>query len=99
MMVLEAINLSKEYRGGDGSTITVLDGVNLQVASGEMVAIVGASGAGKSTLLHLLGALDEPTSGQVIIAGTPLPQAPERAPGDLSVERRGSPSGVRGFRE
>ena len=61
MMVLQAIELGKEYRGGDGGTITVLDGVNLEVARGEMLAVVGASGAGKSTLLHLLGALDEPT--------------------------------------
>jgi lipoprotein-releasing system ATP-binding protein len=99
MMVLEAVNLSKEYRGGDGSTITVLDGVNLQVASGEMVAVIGASGAGKSTLLHLLGALDEPTGGEVVIAGTRLPRAPHPAPGDLSVERRSSTSGVRRFRE
>lgn len=73
MTVLEAVALAKEYRSGDGSTITVLDGVSLQVSRGEMVAIVGASGAGKSTLLHLLGALDEPTRGQVIVAGTPLP--------------------------
>ena len=63
MIVLEAVDLAKVYRGGDGGTITVLDGVNLQVARGEMVAIVGASGAGKSTLLHLLGALDQPTRG------------------------------------
>src|SRR5262249_57401266 len=67
MMVLEAVELGKEYRGGDGGTITVLDGVNLQVARGEMLAVVGASGAGKSTLLHLLGALDEPTRGEVFI--------------------------------
>ena len=69
MIVLEAVDLAKEYRGGDGGTISVLDGVDLQVARGEMVAVVGASGAGKSTLLHLLGALDVPTRGYVTIAG------------------------------
>jgi len=73
MMVLEAVELAKEYRGGDGGRITVLDGVDLQVRQGEMVAIVGASGAGKSTLLHLLGALDQPTRGTVTIAGRQLP--------------------------
>ena len=68
MTVLEATDLAKTYTGGDGGVITVLDGVNLQVARGEMVAIVGASGAGKSTLLHLLGALDRPTRGTISIA-------------------------------
>ena len=55
--------------GGDGGLLTVLDGVSLQVRRGEMVAVVGASGAGKSTLLHLLGALDRPTRGSVVIGG------------------------------
>jgi lipoprotein-releasing system ATP-binding protein len=69
MTVLEAIDLTKTFVGGDGGLITVLDGVNLQVARGEMVAIVGASGAGKSTLLQLVGALDRPTRGTVVIDG------------------------------
>src|SRR5215468_8171275 len=69
MIVLEAVDLTKVYVGGDGGSITVLDGVNLQVNRGQMVAVVGASGTGKSTLLHLLGALDAPTRGSVQIAG------------------------------
>jgi lipoprotein-releasing system ATP-binding protein len=69
MTVLEATNLAKSYRGGDGGLIAVLDGASLAVARGEMVAIVGASGAGKSTLLHILGALDLPDNGAVSIDG------------------------------
>lgn len=101
MMVLEALDLGKEYRGGDGGTITVLDGVNLQVARGEMVAVVGASGAGKSTLLHLLGALDEPTRGEVFINGVRLPGSRARAGSDVSSERGSSTSDtrVKRFRE
>ena len=69
MTILEAVDVVKSYRGGDGGTLHILNGATLSVARGEMVAIVGASGAGKSTLLHVLGALDRPTSGQVRIAG------------------------------
>jgi lipoprotein-releasing system ATP-binding protein len=72
MSVLEAEGLSKTYVGGDGGLITVLDAVDLQVDRGEMVAIIGSSGAGKSTLLHLLGALDRPTAGRVLIGGRAL---------------------------
>ena len=72
MTVLEAQALSKTYVGGDGGEIIVLDAVDLQIVRGEMVAIIGASGAGKSTLLHLLGALDRPTSGRILIGGRPL---------------------------
>jgi lipoprotein-releasing system ATP-binding protein len=69
MSVLEAVDVVRRYVGGDGSPLTVVDNVNLEVQQGEMVAIVGSSGAGKSTLLHLLGALDRPTAGHVTIAG------------------------------
>jgi lipoprotein-releasing system ATP-binding protein len=72
MTVLEARGLSKRYVGGDGGVITVLHGIDLAVERGEMVAVVGASGAGKSTLLHLLGALDVPSAGTVLIGGRPL---------------------------
>ena len=69
MSILEARDVVKSYRGGDGATLHILSGVTLAVARGEMVAVVGASGAGKSTLLHVLGALDRPTRGTVTIAG------------------------------
>ncbi len=77
MMVIEARDLAKSYRGGDGGLIHVLDGVDLAVRRGEMVAIVGASGAGKSTLLHVLGALDRPTRGSVLLDGEPLHGRPD----------------------
>jgi lipoprotein-releasing system ATP-binding protein len=72
MTVIEARDLAKSYVGGDGGLIHVLDGITLEVRRGEMIAVVGASGAGKSTLLHLLGALDRPTRGYVVIGGEPL---------------------------
>jgi lipoprotein-releasing system ATP-binding protein len=77
MMVIEARDVAKSYRGGDGGLIHVLDGVDLAVRRGEMVAIVGASGAGKSTLLHVLGALDRPTRGSVLLDGEPLHGRPD----------------------
>ena len=68
-VVVEASGLVKEFQGGDGGIIRVLDDVALTVRRGEMVAIVGASGAGKSTLLHLLGALERPSAGRVRLLG------------------------------
>ena len=72
MSVLQGIDLAKVFVGGDGGLLTVLDGVSLEVQQGEMVAIVGSSGAGKSTLLHVLGALDQPSRGRVVIGGVAL---------------------------
>jgi lipoprotein-releasing system ATP-binding protein len=73
--VLEAVDLVKEYTGGDGARLRILDGASLTIHRGEMVAIIGESGAGKSTLLHILGMLDRPSSGEVRIAGRPVQSA------------------------
>ncbi len=71
MNIIQTENLTKIY--GKGTTaVTALDHVNLQVKQGEFVAVMGPSGCGKSTLLHLLGGLDRPSEGQVLIEGTPL---------------------------
>jgi lipoprotein-releasing system ATP-binding protein len=67
--MLEATGVVKVFRGGDGGEVRVLEGVDLTVGRGEMVAIIGASGAGKSTLLHVLGALERPTAGDVRLNG------------------------------
>lgn len=68
MNVLETYNL-KKYYGNELNQIRALDGVDLQVKNKEFVAIMGASGSGKSTLLHMIGGLDKPTEGEVIING------------------------------
>ena len=71
MKILEVKNLRKEY--GQGETLVkALDGVNLSVEKGEFLAVVGSSGIGKSTLLHMMGGLDVPTSGEVIVDGRNL---------------------------
>jgi lipoprotein-releasing system ATP-binding protein len=83
MTVLEAHDVYKTYVGGDGNVLHVLNGVNLSVNRGEMIAIVGASGAGKSPLMHVLGALDKPTRGYVVIGGEPVHGRDETELGEL----------------
>lgn len=71
MAILVTQKLTKYY-GKDPNLVRALDGVNLQIQAGEFVAVVGASGSGKSTLLHLLGGLDKPTGGNVLVDGHDL---------------------------
>jgi putative ABC transport system ATP-binding protein len=68
LIILETKSLKKYYES-EANTVKAVDGVNLLVNEGEFVAIVGTSGSGKSTLLHLIGGLDRPTTGQVLIDG------------------------------
>lgn len=79
-IVLHCENLSKTFREGKWQ-VEVLKKINLTLHVGEMIAIVGASGSGKSTLLHLLGGLDKPTTGQVLVAGENIHQLSEREQG------------------
>ena len=67
--MLKVTNLRREFRGGDGSTITAVNDANFAVADGVFASVIGKSGAGKSTMLGLLGALDRPTSGSIEVAG------------------------------
>ncbi len=76
MEILQAKNLRKIYGSGENA-VHALDGVDLSVEKGEFVAVVGTSGSGKSTLLHMLGGLDRPTDGTVIIDGHDLSELKE----------------------
>lgn len=84
MNILEVQNLSKTYGKGEAQ-VRALDNVSFSVGKGEFIAIVGESGSGKSTLLNVVGALDNPTSGKVLIDGKDIFSMPEKK---LTVFRR-----------
>ena len=73
MAIIEVNQLTKVYGSGD-TAVKALDGVNLTIDAGKLVAVMGPSGCGKSTLLHLIGGLDRPTSGAVLIEGRDISQ-------------------------
>lgn len=84
MKILEVTNLSKTYGTGE-TQVKALDNVSFSVEQGEFVAIIGPSGSGKSTLLHILGGVDVPTSGSVVINGVDISNLDETA---LAIFRR-----------
>ena len=84
MNVLQTIEL-KKYYGTEPNITRALDGVNFSVEQGEFVAVVGTSGSGKSTLLHIMGGLDTPTSGSVIVRGDELAKKSDE---ELTIFRR-----------
>lgn len=84
MNILETEDLKKYYDMGE-IQVKALDGINLSVQKGEFLAVVGTSGSGKSTLLHMLGGLDVPTSGKVVVEGKDIS---EMAKDELTIFRR-----------
>ncbi len=84
MTILETKKLMKIYGSGD-TEVKALNGVDFKVESGEFVSIVGTSGSGKSTLLHMLGGLDRPTTGQVMVEGKDIFELKDEA---LTIFRR-----------
>ena len=82
--ILETVSLNKHYGKGEG-LVKAIDDTNIKIKEGEFVAIVGKSGSGKSTLLHMLGALDRPTSGKVLIDNNDISNMKEE---QLAVFRR-----------
>jgi len=77
--MISARGITRAFSDGEGGSLRVLDGVDLEVQAGEFVAVMGRSGSGKSTLLHILGGLDSEYGGEVTVAGTALRGLDDRA--------------------
>lgn len=84
MEILKVENVCKIYGKGE-TKVTALDGVSFSVEKGEFVSIVGQSGSGKSTLLHIIGGVDKPTSGRIIVDGKEVLQKSQE---ELAIYRR-----------
>lgn len=87
-LVVQCESLGRTYDDGDRS-VTVLENINFTLGAGEKIAVIGASGSGKSTLLNLLGGLDNPTTGRVLMAGQDLATLAEKALCELRNRRLG----------
>ena len=88
MALIELTDVTKLYRVGE-QEIRALDGINLTIESGEYCAIIGPSGSGKSTLMHLLGCLDTPTTGRMILDGVDVSRAGENKLSEMRNSRIG----------
>jgi putative ABC transport system ATP-binding protein len=86
--MFELNNVTKTYKGKRG-LVKAADGINLTISAGEMISIQGPTGGGKSTLLQLLGALEKPTSGSLVIAGETLDKLGDRGLADLRAQQIG----------
>lgn len=84
MVILQTKNLTKVYGKGEAQ-VNALNGINLEIQRGEFVAVVGTSGSGKSTFLNMIGGLDVPTSGEIIVDGKRLDKLSEK---ELAIFRR-----------
>ena len=82
MNILEFHDVKKEYQLGE-TTVRALRGIDLSIEAGEFIAILGASGSGKTTLLNLAGAIDDPTSGEIVINGKTVSQLTENEKADV----------------
>lgn len=88
-MIAQTTNLEKVYSQGKHNEVRALKGVNTQFHTGEFIAVIGPSGSGKSTFMHILGALDQPTGGEVEIAGKALTQMSSNERADLRAKELG----------
>ena len=89
MAVVEIHGLTREFKSGGGEVVRALDGIDLVVEAGEMVAIMGTSGSGKSTLLNILGCLDRPSRGTYLLSGVAVETLDENALADLRTQLLG----------
>jgi putative ABC transport system ATP-binding protein len=81
--LISLTNVTKSYKLGEDIEIQALRGINLKINEGEFVAIIGPSGSGKSTLMHIIGILDQPTSGTVELEGKNIGKLPEKSLAEL----------------
>src|SRR5688572_26020512 len=77
--LISLLNVTKSYKLGDDVIVEALRGIDLEIKKGEFVAIVGPSGSGKSTLMHMIGILDKPTTGKILLEGKDIAKEKEES--------------------